>query len=150
VAVLREILTDLKAVDCSPKALRKFGILTGIVLVVLAVFVVFKHRGDAVILTPPALVMGVAGILCILAALIQPRSLKFIHQVFSFIGLCIAWLMTRIVLLILFYLVFFPVGFALKIMGKDSLRRRLDPDIKSYWISRPDEPFDPARCRRLF
>lgn len=149
-AVLQEILTDLKAVDKGRRALRKFGVITGLVLVVLAALVMFKHRGDPVMFTRPVMVMGIAGAVCLGAGLAAPTLLKHVHLAFSFIGLCIAWLVTRLALLIMFYIVFFPVGLVFRIIGKDGLRRRLDPDIRSYWIQRPDEPFDPARCRRLF
>ena len=38
----------------------------------------------------------------------------------------------------MYYLVFTPIGLLFRLMGKDSLRLRFDPNAGSYWI--PREP----------
>jgi len=46
------------------------------------------------------------------------------------IGLAVSTAMLAIV----YYLVFAPIGLALRAFGHDPLRRRADPSAKSYWI----------------
>jgi hypothetical protein len=35
-----------------------------------------------------------------------------------------------------FFLVVMPIGFAMRLFGKDPLRLRFDQDAKTYWIER--------------
>ncbi|MBN1297454.1 hypothetical protein JXA80_11785 [bacterium] len=148
--MINEIRHDLHLIDQSPRALRKFGWLTGVFLFLVGGLLIFKHRHDPVVLTPAIMVMWIAGLVFVLAGQFYPRCLRIMNTVFSFLGLIIAWVITRLTLIIMFYLVFFPFGTIMRLTGKDSLNRKLDRRIESYWIQRPDEPFDPARCRRLF
>jgi hypothetical protein len=43
---------------------------------------------------------------------------------------------------ILFYICVTPMGFLMRLAGKDPLRRKFEPEAKSYWIVR--EPPGPA------
>ena len=51
-------------------------------------------------------------------------------------------------LALVFYLVFAPVGIALRLLGRDPLQRRLDPSAKSYWQDRKPNP--PERAEKQF
>jgi len=51
-------------------------------------------------------------------------------------------------LVLVFFLVFAPVGIALRILGKDPLERKIDPAAESYWSER--KPLDPKRTERQF
>lgn len=43
---------------------------------------------------------------------------------------------TAIAMVFVYYAVVTPVALLLRALGKDSLRRRFDPDARSYWIRR--------------
>ena len=148
--MINEILADLRAMDQSPSVMRKFGFVSGGILIFLGALVVFANRAEEVVFTTNAQILGGIALLFILLALIAPALLKPVNSVMVVVALTIGWFITRLVLIILFYLVFFPMGVLLKVMGKDNLRRTVDRNTDSYWIARPDEEFDPARCRRLF
>lgn len=42
-------------------------------------------------------------------------------------------MVTKIVLLILFYSVIFPIGLISRITGKDRLRRKIESESPTYW-----------------
>ncbi|HCU23565.1 MAG TPA: hypothetical protein DF383_01000 [Deltaproteobacteria bacterium] len=65
-------------------------------------------------------------------ALFFPSALKVPHRIWTLLGEVLNWINTRIILSLLFFLVFTPIGLFLKISGKDPLRRRRDPSADSY------------------
>ena len=66
--------------------------------------------------------------------------------------------MPRVILTILFYLVFTPIGFAARILGKDFLSirtnhksagyRNQSPD--SYWVARKNDSLDTCRMEKQY
>ena len=57
---------------------------------------------------------------------------------------------TAILMMIMFYLVFTPIGIFLRLTGKDLLDRKIDKTIQSYWKLREKTPFDKERCTKQF
>ena len=47
---------------------------------------------------------------------------------------------SRIIIFLLFYFMFVPLGLALKIIGKDPLKKALDKNVKSYFEDRKTDP----------
>lgn len=61
----------------------------------------------------------------------------------------IGWILSHVVLSVVFYLVVFPIGLLLRLFRYDALRRRFDPEATSYWIKR-EVSEDPRRYFRQF
>jgi hypothetical protein len=61
----------------------------------------------------------------------------------------IGWILSHVLLSVVFYLVVFPIGLMLRLFRYDALKRRLDPDAASYWIKR-EAPDDPRKYFRQF
>lgn len=111
------------------KGLRDFGLLMAAVIGVLfGVFFpwVFDSRWP---LWP-----WLIGAAFALPALVAPSVLRPIYRGWMRFGLFMSKIMTPLVLGIVFFLVFTPVAFILKILGKDAMRRKLDPRADSYRI----------------
>lgn len=47
-----------------------------------------------------------------------------------------------LMLAVVFFAVFTPVGIAMRAAGRDAMKRRFEPDAKTYWVKR--EPPGPA------
>lgn len=45
-----------------------------------------------------------------------------------------------IVMTLVYVTTFVPIGVGMRLMGKDLLSQRLDPQVDSYWIERSDKP----------
>ena len=63
-----------------------------------------------------------------------PDTLFVVYKYWLKFGHVAGWVNTRIILGILFYLVFCPVGVVLKIMRKDPMNRKLVGSDKSYRV----------------
>lgn len=69
-------------------------------------------------------------------ALALPSILAVPNRLWMQLGLLLAKVVSPIALGILFYLVFTPVGFLMRLSGKDPMRLKLEPEATSYWIKR--------------
>lgn len=72
-----------------------------------------------------AMVVGVPGIFF-------PRILKPIFVGWMILAFPIGWLVSHVILFLIYWSVFVPVGFILQRMGHDPLRLR-KPAVDSYW-----------------
>ena len=73
-----------------------------------------------------------------------------VPYVISLVGAVpIAWVVSHLVLVTIFYLVLTPIGLIMRLFGHDPLNARFDPDAKSYWQRRPEKT-DSARYFRQF
>ncbi len=53
------------------------------------------------------------------------------------IAIVLGFLMSHLILIVLFYIVMTPIGLMLKMFGKDVLDQRIDKKVNSYWVDRP-------------
>jgi O-antigen/teichoic acid export membrane protein len=113
------------------KGLREFGLLMAAVIGLLfGVF--FPWLFDLGWPVWPWLV----GAAFALPALIVPTALRPVYRGWMRFGLFMSSIMTPLILGIVFFLVFTPVALALKLMGKDAMRRKLDPGAETYRIDK--------------
>jgi cytochrome c biogenesis factor len=126
------------------KELRKFAFaLTG-VAAVFALLLLWRRRETA------SDVFFVLAGYALLSALLFPPAIRPARWALLEIGHALGWFNTRLILILLFYLVFTPIGLLLRLLGKDLLNRRFDRDAATYWVDREKEPFDPKRYERQF
>jgi hypothetical protein len=69
-------------------------------------------------------------------ALAVPRLLAPFNWVWSKLGLLLHRIMSPIFLTVLFYGCIAPIGFLMRLTGKDPLRLKYEPAAESYWIAR--------------
>ena len=110
--------------------LRKFGLVTGAIVAALFGLLLPWIFGYGWPMWPWIL----GGILC-LWGLAHGDSLFVVYRVWLKFGQVAGWINTRIILGLVFYLVFLPVGLLLRLLGKDPMARKLDSSAESYRIS---------------
>lgn len=106
---------------------RKFGLVTGSILGVLfGLFLpwLFSYHY-------PIWPWVMAGILFAMAILL-PLSLGSVYKTWMKFGLVMNWINTRIILGVLFYGIFLPVGFLMKLLGKVPIPKGFNSLIESY------------------
>ena len=69
------------------------------------------------------------------AALIFPMALGPVYQLWMRFGLMMNWINTRLILGLLFYGMFFPIGLFFKLIGRDPLQRKFDKSATSYRVT---------------
>jgi hypothetical protein len=89
--------------------------------------------------------LGLA-VLALVLALVAPRLLTPFNWAWTKFGLLLHRIVSPIFLTLLFYGCIAPVGFLMRLSGKDPLRLNYEPAADSYWIVRtppgpPSESF---------
>jgi hypothetical protein len=130
---IKDVKEELKALDISKKSLRNFGLLVGGIFLLLGFWIYYSSQ-DLV-----GIIFLVVGAFLFLSGLLFPNSLSQVYKVWMGLAFALGWLMSRVLLSILFYFVITPIGFAAKIVGKDFLDINYKMKRDSYWIIRPTD-----------
>jgi hypothetical protein len=69
-------------------------------------------------------------------AYIAPGVLAPLNRLWAKFGHLLHMIISPVLLGILFYLCISPIGFLMRLTGKDPMRRKFEPAVKSYWIFR--------------
>ena len=117
------------------KSLREFGFVTGIIVVLLFGLLLPWLFSSSYPLWPWYILAVLAGV-----ALVMPMALSPVYKVWMRFGLVMGWINTRLILGIIFYILFTPIAMILKILGKDPMLRKLDAGLQSYRIESKSSP----------
>jgi hypothetical protein len=123
------IFAELRRLDTSPRALRKFGLMVGGVFVALALLLWWRQRAWWPWLAVPG------GMLVIVGAVL-PAMLRRVYLAWMGLALVLGTVMSTLLLTLLFFLAVTPIGWLARLRGKDFLRRRIEPGSASYWLPR--------------
>ena len=137
------MLEEIKNIKSEKSDLRKFGITIGVILLVIAGFLFWKEKESFQIL----FTFGVT--LCILGIAI-PFILKPIYWVWMIFATILGWIMTRVILSLLFYIIVTPIGLILRFFGKQFLELRWDKSKGSYWNYRTNEHLKKENYEKQF
>ena len=129
------MVIDHKIPDLDRKGLREFGLTTGAAVV--AIFGLFFPW--ILELDWPVWPWIIAASLWMLA-LIQPLWLRWIYRGWMRFGLLASRVMTPLVLGIVFFVMISPMALVMRLMGKDPMKRTLDPGRKSYRVQSAKNP----------
>lgn len=75
-------------------------------------------------------------VLTFLVALLAPFLLKQLNIVWNKFGLLLHKIMTPIIMGVMFFLVFLPLGLVLRLFKKLSLKKAFDLSLNTYWVER--------------
>ena len=137
------MLEEIKNIKSEKSDLRKFGITIGVILLIIAGFLFWKEKESFQIL----LTFGIT--LCILGIAI-PFILKPIYWVWMIFATILGWIMTRVILSLLFYIIFTPIGLIPRFFGKQFLELRWDKSKESYWNYRTNEHLKKENYEKQF
>lgn len=122
---------------------RFFGLLFFVVFLLIALLPLLKDK------PVHSLPLGIA--LAFLAvALVVPRWLAPLNRLWMKFGELLHCIVSPVILGIMFFGVITPVGFLLRLAGKDLLRTKFDRDADSYWIRREPPGPESSSMKRQF
>lgn len=120
------------------RAEREFGLLVGVVFSLLGLW--WFYRGK---FATAVYIFTITGLLLILLGAALPRLLVIPRRLWMKLAEGMAYISSRIILAIIFFLVLTPIGLIKRAMGWDPLQRRAG-SRESFW-----HPY-PARDRRHY
>ena len=128
----------------SAKILRQFAAAWLGFFLAIGVYQAFvKDRQQlGALIAAAAVVIGVLGLL-------RPATVKWIFVGWMVLAFPIGWLVSQVVLLLLFYGMLTPVALFFRLTGRDLLCRKLDPGATTYWTAK-EQPQDMRRYLRQY
>ena len=137
------MIEEIKNIKSEKSDLRKFGIMVGTILLLIAGFFFWKEKESFQLFLSIGFVLFVAGIAI-------PFILKPIYWVWMVFATILGWFMTRLILSLLFYVVFTPIGLIGRLVGKQFLDLKKNHSRQSYWNMRTVETFDTQNYEKQF
>lgn len=81
--------------------------------------------------------------LCLVLSWVAPGCLKPLYIGLSVVGAPIGFVVSRVVMAVVYFLVLMPIGLVFRLIGRDALTRRFDRAASTYWAKR--EPVTDVR-----
>jgi hypothetical protein len=142
-------MARLVQIDWNPdrRTLRQFGFIAlgGFGLLAAAAWfeVLLFSAGLGAARAPLALTLAGLGLLAALCSLLAPGANRWLYVGLTCLSFPIGWVVSQLVLVALFFLIFAPIGLALRWSGRDPLQRSREPGRPSYWV--PAHPPRPSQ-----
>ena len=125
------------------KELKKFSIAVFVAFAVIGTVSLFKNKSGYVWFYLSAAFFLLLGILAV--DLLKPIYIIWMRLVFVLI-----WVIIRLILSAMFYLIFTPMGFLVRLFKGDLLDRKIDKKSNTYWIKKEKVDFEPSNYERQF
>ena len=123
------MIEEIRNIKSGKKELRNFGFTIGIVLLLIAGVLFYKNNNLFISFA------YIAGVFIVLGFLF-PQLLKPIYFIWMIFAVVIGWIMTRLILSILFFVIISIIRLIACIFGKSFLELNISKDSKSYWNHR--------------
>lgn len=137
------LLEEIKNINSSEKECRNFGLTVGIVLVVLSLLLFYFEYNSYMYFSTP-------GGLLIILGIVFPSALRPVQKIWMTFAVVMGFVMSRVILTIIFYLVVTPIGLLAKLFRKDFLDLSIDKNRKSYWNIRESKKYSKIDTERQF
>ena len=134
---------EFKHINETKKDLRKFGITVGGVILAIGLVLFYFEKSSAIYFV-------VTGGLLILFGTLFPNILKPINRIWMSLAIILGFIMSRVILTILFYLLLTPIALLAKLVGKKFMILKYDKSAKSYWEKRSIIQKKPIDYERQF
>lgn len=137
------IAEEIKNIELNEKEFGKFGLTVGIVLVIISLILLYFDKQIY-------RYFSIAGGLLVISGIVLPKALKYPYKAWMILAVVLGFIMSRLILTILFYLIVTPIGFIAKLFGKDFIDLKLEKERSSYWNIRQLKEYSKIDTERQF
>jgi len=116
---------EIKNIKTRKEDLKSFGYTMGIILAIVSLALFYYNNYLYQNLTIIAAVFVGLG-------LVLPLLLKPVYVLWMIFAVIIGWIMTRVILCIVFYIIITPISLITRLLGEDFLNLR-KAEVDSYW-----------------
>ena len=116
---------EIKNIKTDKKSIRSFGVTIGIILLAIAITLFAKNN---LFLKS----LGIISSVFLILGIIAPIMLKPFYLIWMIFAMIFGWIMTRVILSLIFYFIVTPIGIIARLLGEDFLAlKKVSSD--SYW-----------------
>jgi hypothetical protein len=137
------IIDDIRAIKSGKKELRNFGIIVGIGFAVIGGLFLWRDKSIYLYffcISFPLLLLG----------FVAPKILKPVQKAWMTLAIVLGWIVTNIILFILFFLGVTIIGLLAKLFRKKFLDLKFNMDVESYWIPKEEKKVDKSDYEKQF
>ncbi len=124
---LKEIKTEIGMIEKSRRKFRFFGLLVGLIFIFLTLLLIVLKSYDLAWL-------AVIGLLLFIFGIFYPSLLYYPYIIWMGFATLIGFVVSRIILVILFYGLILPIGLVSRLCRGNFLNKKFDPEISTYWV----------------
>ncbi len=130
--------------EITTKDLKEFGLGLAVILIILGLVNLLKgHRNMF------DLFFGLAAFAATVS-LASPELLRRLYKGFLPVAHALGWINTRIILILVYYLVLTPTGLLMRLFCKDPMSRKIDVSVESYWTGRENRTVTKESLEKQF
>ena len=137
------MLEEIKNIKSKKNDIRNFGLIIGAVLIAIVMLLFWKEKQSYDIL----MIVGI--VLCV-TSLILPVILKPFYFAWMTFSIILGWIMTRVILSLVFYGIITPIGLFSRLVGKEFLNLKLNKTENTYWNHRRKHSLKKANYEKQF
>ena len=115
----------------SPNQLRVFALVQVLFFALISMFIT-RHSGSW---QGAGIVMACSATIAVVGVCV-PGIIRFVYVAWMAALFPVALTVSFILMALIFYLLFAPIGLMMKLVGRDPMYRKLDVSADSYWIRR--------------
>ena len=137
------MLEEIKNIKSEKNDIRNFGLTIGAVLIAIVLLLFWLEKQSYDIL----MIVGV--VLCV-SSLILPVILKPFYFAWMTFAIILGWIMTRVILSLVFYGIITPIGLFSRLVGKEFLNLKLNKTENTYWNHRRKHSLKKVNYKKQF
>jgi len=137
------MIEEIKNIKSNKSDLQKFGITIGVILLIISGFLYWKGNESFQLFLIIGTILFVLGITI-------PDVLKPIYWVWMIFATILGWIMTRLILSLLFYVIITPIGLIPRLFGKQFLELKWNKTDSTYWHYRSKGVFEKEKYEKQF
>ncbi|KAB2880332.1 hypothetical protein F9K33_05875 [bacterium] len=141
--IIKDIRYEIHEMVCDTKTVKKFGIIFSLILTVIGVWLWYKHSELWVW-------FAASGGLMMLTAFATTTLLIPLYKGMTILSIVIGYFVSRIILTIMFFILFAPIGLFMRLIRNDILDKKINRKLPSYWFKKEHTPFSKEKYERLF
>ena len=108
---------------------RNFGLVFFVVFLIVGILPLTSGESIRIWSTTISFIFLILG-------LVNSKLLTPLNKLWLKLGIILGAVIAPIVMGVVFFLVVTPIGFVIRILGKDLINKKYDKKIKTYWIDR--------------
>jgi uncharacterized protein YybS (DUF2232 family) len=123
---------------------RRFGVILTIILLALASLSLWRHH------TGRATGLIAGSVVVLVLSLVALSLWVRVFRLWMKFAEALSWVMTRVLLILFFYVILTPVGIVMRLLGKAPLDLRWRDGKPTYWIDKPEVEYSIERYMKQF
>lgn len=124
---LNDIKLEIETIEKNKRRFKHFGLVVGAIFVFFGIvlFVFWGYNPEWLI---------AIGVILVFFGICYPRLLYYPYIFWMGLATLIGFIISRFILIILFYSLVLPIGFLTRLFRGNFLNKKFDPKVSTYWI----------------